>query len=213
MARTYDSRGRRERSALTRRAIVDAAVALFAERGWSATTMTLVAERAGVAVETVYRAVPGGKSALLAAAVHAAVAGGAEDAESPLEHRTEIRRALDIAGPHEALRRYAATLPGAHRRTGPLLAAADTADAADVVARVRADLESQRLDGMRRFAQDLADARALRDGLTVDAAADTLWAVCSRSTFDALVGRRTWRDEDYTAWVTRLLAAELLHPA
>src|SRR5215210_5289562 len=45
---------RSERAEQTRRRIVDAATALFDARGFTATTMEAIAERADVAVETVY---------------------------------------------------------------------------------------------------------------------------------------------------------------
>src|SRR5687767_14645859 len=45
---------RQEQARATRARICDAAAELFAERGYSATTMEAVAKRAGVAVQTVY---------------------------------------------------------------------------------------------------------------------------------------------------------------
>src|SRR6201986_2032299 len=65
MTKTTRSSGRRaEYAELTRQAIIDAARALFAERGYFATTVSDVAERARVAPATVY-AVTGGKHGLV----------------------------------------------------------------------------------------------------------------------------------------------------
>lgn len=212
MPRSYVSPVRRDRSARTRLAVIDAAVAVFSERGWVATTMPLVAARAGVAVETVYRAVPGGKAALFAAALRAAVGDGAEGAGVPLEERSGVSDTLARTGPHEAIRRYVAVLPGTWRRLGPLLGTLDTAGGDAGLARLREDLEADRLSGMRRFAEDLAHAGALREGLTTAVAADILWTVCSRANMAALVESRGWSQDAYVAWTARILIAELLRP-
>jgi AcrR family transcriptional regulator len=47
-------KSRREQAAATRQRILDAAYELFCQQGYRATTMALIAERAGVAVQTVY---------------------------------------------------------------------------------------------------------------------------------------------------------------
>src|SRR6478752_4429018 len=92
--RSYDSSGRRARAAESRVRIVNAAAELFLKRGYVGTTVPAIADHAGVAVETVYRATPG-KAGLLAAAVQAALAGGADRAELPVEEREGIRRVID----------------------------------------------------------------------------------------------------------------------
>ena len=52
----YHSPLRARQAAETRRTIVDAAIKLFGERGWAATTLPLVAAEAGTAVDTIYSA-------------------------------------------------------------------------------------------------------------------------------------------------------------
>ena len=52
--RRYDVSKRREAAARTRQAILDAALELFTFRGYAATPMTAIAERANVALDTVY---------------------------------------------------------------------------------------------------------------------------------------------------------------
>ncbi|UOZ05436.1 TetR/AcrR family transcriptional regulator [Amycolatopsis sp. WQ 127309] len=65
-ARDYRSSVRERHAQDTRRTILDAAAALFAERGYARTSVAAVAEAAGVAVNTVYTSV-GGKPALVTA--------------------------------------------------------------------------------------------------------------------------------------------------
>src|SRR4051794_2398198 len=115
--RRYDAPRRRERAAGTRRRIIDAATRLFLERGYVGTTIPAVAVEAGVAVETVYRSA-GGKAELLAAAVQAALAGGAERAELPVEKRPGVRRGIEGPHPPPQLRPHAATHPRGRGRRG-----------------------------------------------------------------------------------------------
>ena len=68
---------RAERARLTRRRIIDAAAELFVERGYGATMLDQVAERAGVAVQTVYFHF-GNKSTLLKRALDVAAVGDDE---------------------------------------------------------------------------------------------------------------------------------------
>ena len=55
-ARGYDMSNRRRQAAETRRRIIDAAYGLFIQRGYGKSTLSDIAARAGVAVETVYAA-------------------------------------------------------------------------------------------------------------------------------------------------------------
>lgn len=95
----------------TRVRIVEAAHRVFVERGYAGATIPRIAAEAGVAVETVYRSASG-KSGLLAAAVQAALAGGAQRAEVPVEQRPAIRQVIDEPDPRRQLQAYAATQPG-----------------------------------------------------------------------------------------------------
>lgn len=210
MPRAYDSGVRRAQALQTRRSVIDAAVVVFAELGWQGTTMLVVAQRAGVAVETVYRTVPGGKASLLIEAVHAAVAGGAEHAESASEDRPGIRRAVRAVRAREALRAYAATLPGTWRRVGPLLGVLEVAGPDPSLVGLRSRLEDQRLEGMRSFAQRLESAGDLRNEISLQAAADVLWTVCALANHRALVDGRGWSENEYVDWVVRALSGELL---
>ena len=208
--RRYDGSTRRARAAETHARIVAAAAALFLERGYVRTTVPAIAQHATVAVETVYRAASG-KAGLLMAAVQAAVAGGSERAALPVEEREGIRRVIDEQDPRRQLHAYAATQPGVWSRVGPLLRVLDEAAAADpALAALKAANEEQRHAGLRRFADLLADRGALRDGLTVDRAADIIWTLCAQATFEALVTGRGWTHAQYREWLGELLADALL---
>ena len=208
--RKYDSRRRREQAARTRHDIVMAALELFPDRGYVATTMNDVADAAGVAVETVYRAFSN-KAAVLTAAVEAAVAGSAERADLVQEQRPAIQAVIAETDPRRQLELYAATQPGIHERMGPLLRTLRAATALDdVLAAVWKQLEDKRLAGMERFAQLLADRGALRSGLSVEQARDVLWAMNSAELYEKLVLERRWSSQQYERWLADALAAGLL---
>jgi AcrR family transcriptional regulator len=208
--RRYDTTKRREQAAQTRRRIVDTAARIFVERGYTATTIPLIATEAGVAVETVYRSATA-KAGLLQEAIQATLAGGAERAEVPVEHRPGIQRVIQETDPRRQLRAYAATQPGVWSRVGPLLRVLDEASGGDpVLAQLRSDLADQRLHGLRDFASLLAERGALKPGLTVDKARDLIWTLCAQANYDALVTSRGWSHEDYREWLAEALAAALL---
>ncbi len=170
----------------------------------------MIAAEAGVAVETIYRSATG-KAGLLEAAVQAALAGGAERADVPVEQRPGIRRVIEETDPRRQLALYAATQPGVWRRVGPLLRVLDAAATTDdTLAALREQHAQQRLNGMRRFAALLAERGHLRPELSVDRAADILWTVCAQANYNSLVTSRGWTHEEFRAWLTDTLAHALL---
>jgi AcrR family transcriptional regulator len=197
--RRYDSSRRQAQAAQTRQDILDAAHQLFLERGYAGTTLAAIAQAAGVVVETIYRAY-GSKAELFKAVVRAAVAGG-----------PAIQAVIAETDPHRQLELYAATQPGIHARAGPLLRVLVGAAAADPeLAAVWDQLENERLAGMGRFAQLLADRGVLQAGLSVQEARDLLWTLNALAVHDLLVLRRGWSPERYRDWLASALARELL---
>ena len=94
--RSYDASGRREQARARRRAVVVAAKALFERDGFRLTTITAVAERAGVSAESIYKGF--GSKAVLAKAVFDFVIAG-DDEPLPVSRRSEadaIRAEPDV---------------------------------------------------------------------------------------------------------------------
>jgi AcrR family transcriptional regulator len=209
-SRRYDSPHRREQAAQTRRDIVEAAGRLFLERGYAGTTMAAIAAEAGVVVETVYRAFDG-KASLFGAVVDAALAGGTERAERPVEKRPVIATLIAEPDPRRQVELYAGTQPGIHRRAGPLLRALRDARALDPeLADIWDDLEASRRAGQGRFAELLASRGVLRRGLSADEAGDIVWTLCSLAVHDLLVLERKWSMKRYGEWLAAALRRELL---
>jgi hypothetical protein len=78
------------------------------------------------------------------------------------------------------------------------------------LAQVWQELEAERLAGLLRFAQLLADRGALRPGVSVEEARDTLWTLNSLVVHDLLVLQRGWSVERYQDWLTLAMAGLLL---
>jgi AcrR family transcriptional regulator len=208
--RRYDSTRRQAQAAQTRQEILAAAHRLFLERGYAGTTVAAIAKAAGVVVETIYRAY-GSKVELFKAVVRAAVAGGADRAQVPVEQRPAIAAVIAETDPHRQLQLYAATQPGIHARAGPLLRVLIGAAATDPeLAELWAQIENERLNGMGRFAGLLADRGVLRQGLSVEEARDLLWTLNALAVHDLLVLQRGWSPERYRDWLADVLARELL---
>jgi hypothetical protein len=143
--------------------------------------------------------------------LEAALAGGAERAEVPVEERPAIAAIISEPDPVKQVALYAATQPGIHRRAGPLLRAVRDASTLDPeVARVWRELESQRYAGQARVAGLLASRGALRDGLNVETASDLIWTLTSLAVHDLFVVERGWTSEQYERWLTDALTRELL---
>jgi AcrR family transcriptional regulator len=209
--RRYDAAHRQAKAQLTRTRIVEAAQRVFLDRGYVGATIPLIAAEAGVAVETVYRSASG-KSGLLAAAVQAALAGGVDRSATPVEQRKGIRRVTEAPDAAQAIRAYAATQPGIWSRVGPLLRVLESAAPGDEsLVELREQLAAQRLTGMRRFAQHLADRGPLV--VPVERAADLLWAVCAQANYDALVVARGWSPAEYQEWLSKTLIDGILRQA
>jgi AcrR family transcriptional regulator len=208
--RSYESERRKAQAAQTRAAIVNAAVRVFLEHGYSGATMQKIAQSAGVVVETIYRSFDG-KAGLFKAAVEAAVAGGSRRAVRPVEERPAIRAVIEEPDARRKIERYADTQPGIHARLAPLYRTlAEAAAVEPGLTSVWAQLEAERLDGMARFAQHLAEAEALRDGVTVEEARDVLWTINSHAVYRMLVVDRGWSSERYRKWLAATLAHALL---
>jgi AcrR family transcriptional regulator len=202
--RPYDSSRRRDQARLTRARIVEAATGLFVERGYAATPITAVAERAGVAPQTVYGAF-GTKSALLVAAIDVAVAG--DDESVPLFERPEVRDVATTGDPASAAAGIASLSRRLLERAGPLLHAAGTAAASDPELGHR-----YRLTDMRRLARDLERADLLRSGLDAATAAEVLFALGSPETYRMFTVARGWSPGRYETWLRTALEATVLRP-
>lgn len=197
--RAYRSEVREDQARRTRAAVLEAARALFATKGYAATTVAAIAKDAGVAVDTVYAAV-GSKPQLLRTLIETAVSGASRPL--PLEQRAWVQEIQAAPTAREKLRLYARTVREIHDRMGPLLVVLrDAAERSDELAELASTLRTRRAANMRRFAREVASTGELRPGLTVDEMADVVWATNSAEFYSLLIRERGWTPEQYEAWL------------
>jgi len=206
--RHYKSALRQEQAAATRSRIARAAAQLFADHGYSQTTIEQIAERAGVARPTVYTAFAG-KAALLKEAMDVLLAG--DDAPIPVRDRPWAKEALSQRDPRAMLDLQARNDRMINERVAPLYEAVRNASATDDnIADLYATLKHQRLIGARITVDALAPLGPLRNGLDLDAATDILWMLKDPALWTALVTDRGWPAERYQAWLAGAMQDSLL---
>ena len=201
--------GRRgDQARATRRRIVDAAAGLFIRHGYAATTLEQVAERAGVAVQTVYFHF-GNKRALLKQAVDVAAVG--DDEPVPLLGRPWLEQARAEPDPHRVIAIWVRSGREILGRIGPIMRVVRDAAGADPDMAAQWDTnEQQRMTAFRLLAQMLADRDALQLGMSVDEAADIIFALLSIELYLLLTVNRGWAPARWEYWTTSMLTSALL---
>ncbi len=207
-SRKYDASRRQEQARSMRRSVLAAATDLFVTEGYASTTMSAVADAAGVSVETIYKTI-GKKPALAKACFDVAIAGDDEDVA--IMDRESLTKVRNEADPVTKLNLYGQHMARTMPRIAALLLAVRAAASADPGAReVWDQLNDERLHGMSMLAEELKRIKALRRGVSVDEARDVLWTHNSVELFDLLVTQRGWTSSRYGEWMGRQLIAALL---
>lgn len=195
-------------AARTRAALVQAAAELFVERGYLATSVAAIAERAGVARATVFTSVPGGKPELLKLARDVALAG--DDEPVPVPQRPWFLEAMAATDPRELLRRQSRNYRMIQDRSADLMqalvvGAADSPELADLDRTAR----EQRAAGARMVIDRLVELGAIpRSGAR--AASDTLYALAGPDVYLLLTRDRRWSSKRYESWLADTLISTLL---
>jgi AcrR family transcriptional regulator len=202
--RPYSAPRREEAARATRRAVVDAAHALFLEQGFAATTVDQIASRAGVSRPTVFTV--GGKATLLKLARDIAMAG--DDEAVDVTSRARFQRLLAEPDPAVMLRLFAGHCADLLGRYSALDEVVRRAAGDDEVAQLWQASEAQRLRAARLVVANLAGKATLR--LPDDKAADVLWLLMAPDIYHRLVHDRRWSRTRYIAWYAETLRSQLL---
>lgn len=204
--RKYDSTRRRAQAERTREAVLDAAMKLFSDGGWTSTTIAAIARSAGVSKETIY-SVWGTKAAIAAELVQRAMRGA--QPEVPFLEQSGPRQVAATAGGVAKLTVFAGDIFDVLSRVAPLvdvirIAGATDPDSAALYDRLHA--------GRRRNLAMVAEALApdLRAGMSVEAATEHIWRQASPELF-LLLTRQVGYDRDhYAEWLSATLMRLLL---
>jgi len=209
--RGYDSPRRREQAAETRRKILDAAEQLFTRDGYAAIAMPAIADRAGVALKTVYLAF-GTKAGVLHGLWDVRL--GGDDQPVPVTERPWYRQLRETDDPDQLVRAAARQSRVTKDRAGDLLriirqAAVTEPALADLWDRIEFEFRAV-LGGL---AERLADLGSLAAGVDVARGTDLLWTLNHPDTWYLLVRQCGWTADAYEQWVGDTLSAQLLGPA
>jgi AcrR family transcriptional regulator len=210
--RTYDATRRRERAEderrATRRRVVAAAQRLFVANGYTATTMAGIAEDAGVAMQSVYKA-GRSKADLLQRVVEVVVAG--DEAEVLVTDRPRFAVVADELDAERQIAMIAALIADTQERSAPVQIAFREAAAVDatVADNLSAELDRRHQTFVTIFG--LIPKDRLRR--SPQESAVTAWAIGSTEVFLLLRVHRGWKAKRYVEWLSRSLVDVLLVPA
>lgn len=200
-------RHREERARLTRHRIVEAAIRLFLDQGYVATTVESIAREASVAPATVYQAF-GTKLAILGAGLDLAIAGGPEPV-AVLE-RGWVRAVGDEPDPRQRLSVVLDHTTDIAARTAPIKEVMRDAAAIEpsVHQLIRQDHE-RRYQTQQELVRVIVGHSAAASPLPGDTATDTFFALVNSDTFRLLVVHLGWTLAQWRAWLFRVLSNEL----
>ncbi|RSN46490.1 MULTISPECIES: TetR/AcrR family transcriptional regulator [Actinomadura] len=199
--------GRAERSRRTREKVIEAARELFVAQGYGATSLQEVADRAGVAVQTVYY-VFSNKRTLFKGVVDTAVAGDAEPVATM--DRAWFRDACAAPTADAQLRAHVDGTRGILGRIAPILPLIGAAAATDPeIAAQWPKGPDPRFTVHRAAAEALAGKPGFRPGVSVATAADLLFGLLSPELYRLFVHDRGWSPDAWAAWAYETLAAQL----
>ncbi|MEA2656335.1 MAG: hypothetical protein QOI23_1700 [Chloroflexota bacterium] len=188
--------------------MLDAAQQVFAQRGYAASTIEVIAIAAGVAVDTVYAGF-GSKKGLLSALIDLRVGGD----DQPID-------LLDRAGPQGVRREtnqksqllaFAKDITSIIERARPVDDIMRGGAAVDPeIAALRAGLQEHRFQNMLKFVSWVAANGPLRGGMMADDAAAIVWSLTSPEIHRLLRVERGWTMERYAEWLAQTLTRTLL---
>lgn len=206
--RRYRSPRRLEMAALTRRSILAAARELFVEKGYMATTVDQIAERAGVSKPTVFASV-GSKRVILREVRNLALAG--DDEPVALAQRPWFQEALNEPDPVRLLVLHARNVVGVHRRVAEVNEVLRSSAGADEDLRhLWQTSEGERRATMAHIVDALLTKSTLKAGLDRDSAIDILWALTNPDLFLRFVRARRWTVKHYERWLAQTFIEQLL---
>ncbi|GLY71189.1 TetR/AcrR family transcriptional regulator [Amycolatopsis taiwanensis] len=198
---------RAQKAKETRQRILAAALEQFVRDGYGATNLQDVADKAGVAVQTIYF-VFGNKRTLLKELVDVTIAG--DDEPVATMERPWYTAALAADTAQDMLRAYVAGTTSVLERVAPIGRVLEAAAASDPEV---AALWPHDVDPRYVVQQGAAKALAAKPGaraeVSVEEASDLLYGLLSPDLYLLFVRERGWTREHWEQWVGDTLCAQL----
>ena len=203
--RSYSSAVRKEQAAQTRARILEAAGELFESNGYARTTIAAIAERAGVAADTVY-ATFGNKARVLTGLIDVRLAPAGDD---NVLDRADAHAVRDEPDQRRQLHAFARDIAAISARVRPVYEIMRTASAVEPeMATVFAEMDAYRLRNMSQAAAWIAARGPLR--VDVERAGQIIWAVASPDVARMLCDVQGWTNDQYAEWLEDMLVRTLL---
>lgn len=208
--REYRSAVREERARLNRVAILTAAYRRFLDDGYAASSIARIAAQASVSEDLVYKLFTN-KRGLLVEVLNFAVTG---EADSPrVLDQQDPQKVMAESNQRKKLAMFAADIAGRIARARPVDDVMRSAGEVDAeLAAKYSSMHRARLRNITQFVRSLAEAGALRQGLTVEQGAADAWLLCSPATHQQLTEQLGWDQSKYATWLHATLATVLLPP-
>ena len=200
--RKYQSQVRKNQADQTRRRILGAAKALFKTKGYEATAIDAIAQKAGVSGPTIY-SVFGSKREILKVLIESAMFGQAT--------QEAVKRVMSISDPRERLRSVSSVARTIHDAQ---FAAHDLYRGAGVVSPEIAAIERER-ENMRYQAQlpvvdFLFKSGIVRKGISKPKVRDVVWSLTGTDVYRMLVVEKGWTSDEYEQWLGDTLVQLLI---
>ncbi|MEU9736885.1 helix-turn-helix domain-containing protein [Streptomyces sp. NPDC048002] len=192
----------------TRRRIIEAAASLFVEQGYGATKLQEIADRAGVAVQTIYF-VFRNKPSLLKELVDVAIAG--DDDPVPTMERPWFEEVLSAPTAEAALAALVSGTRATLERVAAISEMVRAAAASDPELRELWPEEADpRYTVISTAVKSFTGKPGARPDVPDEEAADIVYAVLSPELFLVLTRDRAWPAARWERWAYGTLGAQLL---
>jgi AcrR family transcriptional regulator len=195
---------RQAKAAATRRRMLVAAYDSFCEEGFRATTMDRIAERAEVAVQTLYFTFHT-KDQLLQEVHNWTVLG---DDPTPPPQQPWYLAAIDEPDARRSLGLIVAGVVVIEARVAPMLPVFH-AVSADPAGEIFRHADALRREGMEGIVDVLVTKAPLRTGMTKRRAVDLLHILMGPESYRSFVLECGWTPKQWTTWVTATLSHDL----
>jgi AcrR family transcriptional regulator len=204
--RPYDASLRKAEARRSQDRIIEMAQRRFFHAGYGPTTISTIAEDAGVSVDTIYKSF-GGKPGLIRAMAARALLG---TGPVPAEQRSDELQSREH-DPRKLISRWGVLITEIAPLAAPIMlllrdAAGSHPELRPLIEEVHADRLRRMTDNARRFAA----AGHLRPGITVAQAANVMWTYSSSELYELLVLRRGMRLKTFGRFVADAMIAALL---
>lgn len=200
--RSYKSETRQQQAFQKRQSILAAAKKLFESKGFEKVKIDEIAAEAEVSAPLIYALFQSKKGLLLALM---------DESYDLTKFEELVKKSKSEKSPMKKLMisaKIARELYDAEKSELSLLKGASIVD--PEFKALELERENRRYDRQKETVQTLAEAGALKDGLSVKETRDILWTMTGRDLYRLFVVERGWSSDKYEHWIAEMLILSLL---